>query len=187
MAEMFEKLGLFFDKIKSATFWDRVLPWRWAPIKALSYEAYGEYRKLVESFGRNAEELEQGRTSVATLRQENEQIKISNAKMEKELEQARTSLNNEKVKVVEFQNTVSAQNESARQGEKNIATKQTEITRLQDKIEGFSQQVSQLNEELGGLRESELNLQKQYDSKTCLLYTSPSPRDVEESRMPSSA
>ena len=26
-----------------------------------------------------------------------------------------------------------------------------------------------------------------YDSLTCLLYTSPSPRDVEESRMPSSA
>ena len=25
------------------------------------------------------------------------------------------------------------------------------------------------------------------DSRTCLLYTSPSPRDVEESRMPSSA
>ena len=26
-----------------------------------------------------------------------------------------------------------------------------------------------------------------YGSKTCLLYTSPSPRDVEESRLPSSA
>ena len=30
-------------------------------------------------------------------------------------------------------------------------------------------------------------LVKETDSKTCLLYTSPSPRDVEESRMPSSA
>ena len=28
---------------------------------------------------------------------------------------------------------------------------------------------------------------KIFQSKTCLLYTSPSPRDVEESRMPSSA
>ena len=27
----------------------------------------------------------------------------------------------------------------------------------------------------------------QYETSTCLLYTSPSPRDVEESRMPSSA
>ena len=118
MAEVFEKLGVFFDRIKSATLWDRVLLWRWAAIRTLSYEAYGEYRKLVESFGRNGEELEQGRTSVATLRQENEQLKISNAKMEKELEQARTSLNDEKAKAVEFQNTASAQDEAARQGEK---------------------------------------------------------------------
>ena len=30
-------------------------------------------------------------------------------------------------------------------------------------------------------------LLKNFDCKICLLYTSPSPRDVEESRMPSSA
>ena len=32
-----------------------------------------------------------------------------------------------------------------------------------------------------------LDLNKAQDIVTCLLYTSPSPRDVEESRMPSSA
>ena len=31
------------------------------------------------------------------------------------------------------------------------------------------------------------DFQYEFDSRTCLLYTSPSPRDVEESRMPSSA
>ena len=33
----------------------------------------------------------------------------------------------------------------------------------------------------------EKNKQDPYTFKSCLLYTSPSPRDVEESRMPSSA
>ena len=33
----------------------------------------------------------------------------------------------------------------------------------------------------------QLNLGKGFYAYTCLLYTSPSPRDVEESRMPSSA
>ncbi len=169
MAEMFEKLGLFFDKIKSATFWDRVLPWRWAPIKALSYEAYAEYRRLVESLGRNAEELEQGRTSVATLRQENEQLKVGNAKAEKELEQLRTNLDGEKATVTELQNTVSVQGEAIRQGEKNLVTKQTEITLFQDRIDRFSRQVSQLKEEIVGLRESELNLEKRYEGKTATL------------------
>ncbi len=80
MPEIFEKVSLFFDRIKSATFWDRVLPWRWRIIRTLSYEAYSEYKQLMESLHRNVGELEQGRTSIATLRQENEQLKINSAK-----------------------------------------------------------------------------------------------------------
>ncbi len=85
MPEMFEKVALFFEKIKSTTFWDRVLPWRWRSIRNLSYEAYSEYKQLIESLAQNVRELEQGRTSVATLRQENEQLKVNNAKWEKDL------------------------------------------------------------------------------------------------------
>ena len=38
-----------------------------------------------------------------------------------------------------------------------------------------------------GERDVTLGISRQGDAMTCLLYTSPSPRDVEESRMPSSA
>ena len=42
-------------------------------------------------------------------------------------------------------------------------------------------------ETLKGALSDKLQELKAAQSKTCLLYTSPSPRDVEESRMPSSA
>ena len=134
MPEMFEKLGLFFDRIKSARFWDRVLPWRWSSIRALSYEAYGEYKRLMELLAQNAGELEQGRTSIATLRQENEQLKINNAKLEKD-----------------------------------ITTKQNEISRVQEKIESLSRDASQLKEEIAGFKESEVNMRKQYEDKATTL------------------
>ena len=54
---------------------------------------------------------------------------------------------------------------------------------LQNEIEGvldLSSKISDLEVAIGSLQEQE-------DSLACLLYTSPSPRDVEESRMPSSA
>jgi len=85
MFEMFEKLNLFFEKIKSATFLDRVLPWRWRSIRALSYEAYSEYKELVESLAQKVKWLEDVRTIEATLRQENEQLKSNNAKVDKDL------------------------------------------------------------------------------------------------------
>ena len=134
MPEIFEKVALFFDRIKSATFWDRVLPWRWRTIRTLSYEAYSEYKQLLESLHQNVGELEQGRTSIATLRQENEQLKIISAKFEKDM-----------------------------------TTKQNEITRLQGKIEDIFHEAAQLKEEIAGLKESEVNLVKQYDNKMATL------------------
>ena len=131
--------------------------------------AMGAYRRLVESLGRNADELEQGRTSVATLRQENEQLKIGSAKAEKEHEQAKANLDTEKTTVRELQNAVSVQGEATRQGEKNLVAKQAEITLLKDKFDELSRQAVQLKEEIAGLRESESNLQKQYESKTATL------------------
>jgi hypothetical protein len=134
MPEIFEKVALFFDKIKSATFWDRFLPWRWRSIRTLSYEAYSEYKQLMESLHQNVGELEQGRTSIATLRQENEQLKINNAKLEKDM-----------------------------------TTKQDEITRLQGKIESISHGAAQLKEDIAGLKESEVQMRKQYEDKATTL------------------
>ena len=134
MAEVFEKVALFFDKIKSASFWDRVLPWRWRIVRNLSYEAYSEYKKLLESLHQSVGELEQGRTSIATLRQENEQLKINNAKLEKDM-----------------------------------TTKQNEITRLEGRNENISQEVVQLKEDIAGLKESEVNMRKQYEDRAATL------------------
>ena len=39
----------------------------------------------------------------------------------------------------------------------------------------------------GGARPNQFRVKLAFPSYVCLLYTSPSPRDVEESRMPSSA
>lgn len=42
-----EKLSLFFEKIKSIGFWQRIFGWR--PVRELSYDAYEEFKKLIES------------------------------------------------------------------------------------------------------------------------------------------
>jgi len=180
MAEMFEKLGVFFDRVKVASFWERVLPWKWATLRSLSYEAYSEYKRLVDLLERTRRDVEEGRTSVATLRQENEQLKVNNARAEKELEQLRTNLDGEEAMVKELQNTASIQGETIRQEEKNLVAKQNEITLMQERIEGFSRQVSQLKEEIAGLKESEANMEKQYESKTATLDRTQ--RRVEEER-----
>src|SRR5437016_4669838 len=43
-----EKLSLFFDRVKTLTFWQRLFGW--ASFKTLSYEAYSEFITLISSF-----------------------------------------------------------------------------------------------------------------------------------------
>ena len=76
----------------------------------------------------------------------------------------------------------------------------TESTALQNLIHGTGELNNQMSIELSSAESAALNLSETgvsgefyirisitQASSTCLLYTSPSPRDVEESRMPSSA
>ena len=169
MPEIFEKLSLFFDKIKNITFWDRVLPWRWRTITVLGYEAYSEYCRLVALLSQSDRELEQGRTSIATLQPENERLKIKDAKSEKEIEQLKSNLESESNVITDLRETLSVQGETLRQYEKDTPIKQAEIDRLKEKAEKLSQNNSDLKEELASFKESEASRLKQYENKIATL------------------
>ena len=57
---------------------------------------------------------------------------------------------------------------------KKIQEKKNELEELRKKAEGFTTREAELEAAID-------------EAKTCLLYTSPSPRDLSTSRMPSSA
>lgn len=147
---MIEKLSLFFDKIKNVTFWGRVLPWTWKSIRTLSYEAYSEYRQLVESLAHNSKELEQGRTSIATLEQKNEQLKIYNTKFDKDLavEQNKAANLNEKIeklsqKVSQLNAEIASLKESEAGMRKQYEDKITTLNETQKRIENERKQETE--------------------------------------------
>ncbi len=155
MPELFEKISLFFDKIKSVTFWDHVLPWRWKSIRTLSYEAYSEYQQLIGSLRRNAGELEQGRTIIATLRQENEHLRINNAKFEKDL----TSKQNE---ITHLQNKIENLSKETSKLKEDIAgLKESEVNMRNQ----YDEKATTLNRTLNRIEEERTkeNEQKHQD------------------------
>ena len=71
----------------------------------------------------------------------------------------------------------------------DLAKKEGNIKQLQDSLASFYEQNKESNIEIKNMNDDQLvelasNLEK---GVTCLLYTSPSPRDSDSSRMPSSA
>ena len=63
--------------------------------------------------------------------------------------------------------------------------------RLSNSTEGYlapiPEQLELLNKYIVSVQEQEMSLREAAEALSCLLYTSPSPRDLSTSRMPSSA
>ena len=63
----------------------------------------------------------------------------------------------------------------------------TDNRQLQDFLDKLERELNTMNEPRGDWQSNSEGLYCEVDGKTCLLYTSPSPRDQRGSRMPSSA
>src|SRR3989338_8269523 len=90
MNTKFERLNLFFDKIKTMGFWQRIFGWR--QVKNLSYDAYEEFKVLVNLLDRVIKDVDQNNNSIAILSNDNEHLKSENIKLENSLESTKDKL-----------------------------------------------------------------------------------------------
>jgi hypothetical protein len=65
MANIFERLNLFFDKIKTITLWQRIFGWR--IIRSTSYDAYEEFKSLMTLLDETSTDLEATKNSLSLL------------------------------------------------------------------------------------------------------------------------
>jgi hypothetical protein len=144
-----ENLKLFFGKIKSLTFWQRVFYWN--TVRVLSYEAYEEFRKLSDS----VESLNQGISGRDSVISEHEKtIQILTARVNdltetnRKLETRISTLETDLSKI---------QNEKAELSNKVARFEQTEQSRLEE----FQKNVSGVNAIRAGLESDRQKLHEE--------------------------
>ncbi len=127
MNKKFERLSIFFDQIKSIGFWQRIFGWR--SIKNSSYDAYGEFKELLNSSDNISQELDKIKISTAATDSENQHLKAEKIEIKEEVKQLR-----DKVARISDENTVFKQTENDRktEHEKGVATFNTLTKRVQD-------------------------------------------------------
>jgi len=127
MNKKFEQLSLFFDQIKTVGFWQRIFGWR--SIKKLSYDAYGEFKELLNSIDNISQELDKIKISTAATGPENERLKAEKIEIKEEKKQLR-----DEVARISDENTVFKQTESDRKVkyEKDVATFNTLTNQIRD-------------------------------------------------------
>jgi predicted RNase H-like nuclease (RuvC/YqgF family) len=142
MDPVVDKLSSFLGGIKSATFRDRIMPWRWRTIVRAAYEADSECQQFVDSLGQRTSDLEDARAAVTILQGENEQSALDNASLKEELSALRQELEQEKASTLKLRETVSSLNETIRQDKETLTAKQNEIAALHEKLERLSKEIA---------------------------------------------
>ena len=143
MNKKFERLSIFFDQIKTIGFWQRIFGWR--SIKNLSYDAYGEFKELLNSIDDCSQELDKITISITAAVSESERLKVEKVEIKEEVKQLR-----DKVARIIDENTVFKQTESDRKVkyEKDVATFNTLTNQIRD----------ERNKEIGDRQKNEIKL-----------------------------
>src|SRR2546428_774249 len=78
-----EKLSLFFEEVKTLSFWRRVF--RWAQLRALSYEAYEEFKSLLSQLSQLSQNAFQAANDISILNKDNEHLKTTQSTLDCEV------------------------------------------------------------------------------------------------------
>ena len=157
-----ERLSLFFEKIKTIGFWQRVFSWK--PLRVLSYEAYEEFRKLVEANGRITIVLEDAKRKGELL--ENDRTHLSNHKieLEQQMMQLRQDIGERDVLINKLQLGEAAREERIEHLQKQLATRQQEMDRLSGELKNAIGESTRLRDDNTRYRETEEQRKKEFET-----------------------
>jgi len=157
-----EKLSLFFEKIKSLGFWQRIFGWR--PVRELSYDAYEEFKKISDSLDRIIQEGEQNKNSIAVLNNENGHLQLEKTKLESSLENVNKELDRAAEEISGLKSSVAAKDEKIRSSGKKITDQDKELILIKEQVTQLANNVEQFKKENIVFKQTEADRKIKYEN-----------------------
>lgn len=140
-----EKLSLFFEKIKSIGFWQRIFGWR--SVRELSYDAYEEFKKLIELLDSVVKDADQAKNSLSGIIKDNDYIKSEKIKLESLQESSRDRLNTAAEEISQLKSSIASKDEIIKSFERKIHEQEKELVVIKEQINQFTIATTQLKHE----------------------------------------
>jgi len=157
-----EKLNLFFEKIKSISFWQRIFGWR--PVRELSYDAYEEFKSLLDSLERVNKTVEENKNSIAVLDNENGHLKSEKIKLENSLENMRKEMDSARQEISGFKSSTAAKDEKIMSFEKKITEQDKELALIEEQVTQLTNNIEQLKKENIVFKQTEADRKIKYEN-----------------------
>lgn len=167
MKNRFEKLQLFFDRIKTLTFWQRIF--RWHTLRELSYEAYEEFKSLLDSTDIVSRDLAQSNNEISVLKNDNERFKADYLKIESDFKHLGEDLKNLNAEISNPKASIASKDETISQTQKKNNELDKEISLHKQRIDQATKRISEIEPENASLKESEKSRVKEHENKMAIL------------------
>ena len=148
----FEKLEQFFERIKNLGFWQRLFNWR--PVQTLSYEAFEEYKTLVESLRNAEEQVASSGSRVDLLTNDNSHIKVESVKLQTALEVSNQKIVSIEAALTALKSAVASRDENIKLSDAKIVEQQAEIKSLKEKLTEIQKAFSSIEATLASRDET---------------------------------
>jgi hypothetical protein len=135
MDNSFDKLNLFFDRIKSITFWQRIFGW--AIVRSLSYEAYEEFKRLVNSLNGTVNDLETTKNSLNLLSNDNKHLQETHTNIESELQQLQGKYNLQTTETQSLKTEFAKQKQLLESSQASLNEQKESIATLTEKVKNL--------------------------------------------------
>lgn len=162
-----DRLSLFFDKIKSIGFWQRIFGWR--QVRELSYDAYEEFKKLIESLNYAIKDMEQTKSSVVGLSKDNEYLKSEKIKLESSQESIRNNLSAATEEISGLKASVASKDETIRMSEKKIHEQEKELAVIKEQVNQLNNSIAQIKQENTVFKQIEVDRKTKYENGVATL------------------
>ena len=146
MENTFEQLNLFFDKIKTITFWQRIFGWRIA--RSMSYDAYEEFKSLMALLSTKSTDLDTTKNSYELLKNDSLHLQQDHNKIENDLRQLQEKYTTQTTALQELRNEFTSQNQELKNTQTGFNQQKERIATLEEKgqyLEGENRKLEKTN------------------------------------------
>ena len=162
-----EKLRLFFEKIISISFWQRIFGWH--RIRELSYDAYEEFKKLIESLDYAIKDTGQVEKSVLGLNKDNEYLKSEKIKLESSQENIKEKLVSATEEISKLKAAIASKDETIRLSERGIYEKEKDLVAIKEQMTQLNSSLTQLKQENSVFKQTETDRKTKYENDVATL------------------
>ena len=167
MENKFEHLNLFFEKIKNLTFLQRIFFWK--KLKNLSYDAYEEFKSLLNEVIKQTEKSSQAINDIALLKNDNVHLTSLNQTFQNELNRLNEKINEASTKNSDLVTQLATKDETLKQVRLNLKDYEIDVATKDEKITQLTNDNSLLKQENIVFKQQENERKVKYESDVASL------------------